>query len=99
MANTKDQVRTSLIRAIERQGFPAEFGMMIADSLGTEKQMERMVSWVVRFKPNKAEDIADEMLAIQAEFEKYKNKAIAEYANKKYNNILNYGLEPDKSVD
>jgi len=91
--DTKEQIRTSLIKSITKRGFPLGFAVMIADSLGTEKQMQRMVSWIIQMKPDTPEMIADEMLSIKAEFEKYKNKAIAEYANRKYNEILNCGLE------
>lgn len=82
-------MQISLIKTIERMGFPAEFGQMIAAELKTEKQMERMVSWLIRYSPTRMEDVADEMLAIKAEFKGYTDKKVAEYCNAKYNEWLN----------
>ena len=52
-----------------------------------------MISYILEFKPERPEDIADEMLAIQADIEKWKEKKTAEYYNGKYNELLNEGLE------
>ena len=90
----KDQIRSSLIETLVRMGYPGEFGALIADELKTEKQMERMISYLVRLKPSSAEEIADEMLAIKAEFEKYRQKKVSEYYNAKYNELLQNGLDP-----
>ena len=90
-----EQIHISLVRTIERMGFPAEFGEIIAGELKTEKQMTRMVSWLIQYRPRSMEEIADEMLAIKADFAKYKEHYMAEYYNKKYNQLLNNGLEPD----
>jgi len=95
MASTKEQVHISLVKTIERLGYPTEFGELIAASLGTEKQMSRMTSYIIQFHPKSAEEIADEMLAIKAEFERYKTKKISEHYNMKYNELLNNGLEDD----
>lgn len=86
---TKEQVTQSLIMIVERLGFPAEFGEMLAAELKTEKQITRMAAWLVRYSPKRMEDVVDEMLAIKAEFQKYTDKKIAEYANCKYNEWLN----------
>jgi len=93
MDSTKEQTRTALIDKICRMGHPREFAELIASELGTEKQMARMISYLVQFRPASAETIADEMLAIKAEFEKYRNKKAAEYYNRKYNELLARGLE------
>ncbi len=92
---SKEQTRISLIRTIERAGFPAEFGMAAADILGTEKQMLRMVSWIIQYKPESAEDIVDEMISIKEEFERYRKKKMSEYYNVKLNELMNKGLEED----
>ena len=93
---SKEQTRMSLVRTIENMGLPAEFGEAVADALGTEKQMLRMVSWMVQYKPRCAEEIADEMISIKEEFERYRNKKMAEYYNNKYNKLLNEGLGEDE---
>ena len=76
-------------------GYPREFGEIIANELGTEKQMTRMISYLASFKPCSMEEIADEMLAIKAEFEKYRQKKAAEYYNSKYNELMRNGLSDD----
>ena len=88
----KEQVHISLVKTIERMGYPAEFGELIASELGTEKQMTRMVSWLIQFKPSTSEQIADELVAIKEEFQKYRDKKIAEYSNIKINQLINEGL-------
>ena len=90
-ATTKEQLRESIISVIQRKGLPEEFGALIADSLGTEKTMTRMLSYLVRLGPASAEEIADEMLAIKAEFEGYRQKKINEYYNIKMNELMNSG--------
>ena len=92
---TKEQTRLSLIRTIENMGLPAEFGQTIADILGTEKQMLRMVSWLIQYRPNTVEEIADEVVSIKEEFERYRRKKMAEYYNIKNNELMNEGLEED----
>lgn len=86
---SKEQVRQSLLMTIERMGFPAEFGEMVSAELKTEKQMTRMVQWLVQYNPRRIEDVVDELLAIKAEFQKYTDKKIAEYANEKMNEWMN----------
>lgn len=90
-ATTKEQLRENIISVIQRKGLPEEFGALIADSLGTEKTMTRMLSYLVRLGPASAEEIADEMLAIKAEFEGYRQKKINEYYNIKMNELMNSG--------
>lgn len=88
-----EQVYGELVDAIESLGHPRRFGALIAGSLGTEKTMARMLQYVRRARPSSAEEIADEMLAIRAEFERYREKKIAEDYNGKVNELLNKGLE------
>ncbi len=90
---SKEQTRLSLIETIKRLGHPEEFGMLIAAELGTEKQMARMISYLVRLKPRSAEEIADEMLSIKEEFERYREKKVIEYYNEKNNLLMRNGLE------
>ncbi len=92
---SKEQTRISLIRTIERAGFPAEFGVTVADILGTEKQMLRMVSWIIQYKPHTMEEIVDELICIKEEFERYRQKKMSEYYNVKLNELMNKGLEED----
>ena len=85
-----------LISAVTSLGHPAEFGYLIAKNLGSEKMMRRMTQYLKTTKPRSAEEIADEMLAIKDEFERYREKKVAEYYNEKYNRLLNEGLPDDE---
>lgn len=85
-----------LIQAIVRMGYPEEFGKAIAKNLGSEKTMRRMTAYLRSAKPRSAEEIADEMLAIMEDRERWVKKKKTEYYNRKYNEMLYYGLEGDE---
>lgn len=87
--------KEKLVDILIKRGYPAGFGETIADTLKSDKAINRMISYILEFKPERPEDIADEMLAIQADIEKWKEKKTAEYYNGKYNELLNEGLEGD----
>ena len=87
------RLKGELVRTIEAMGYPAEFGMVIADSLGTEKTLSRMIGYLKSAHPRSAEEIADEMLAIQSDRERWQQKKAAEYFNRKYNELLWFGLD------
>ena len=84
---------TELISRIVRMGYPEEFGKAIARNLGSEKTMRRMSAYLANAKPRSAEEIADEMLAIMSDRERWIQKKESEQANARYNQILNEGLE------
>ena len=87
-----------LVSAIVRMGYPKEFGKIIAKNLGSEKTMRRMTAYLYSAKPRTAEEIADEMLAIMSDRERWIAKKEAEAANAKYNELLYYGLDDDDEV-
>ena len=87
--------KEKLVDILIKRGYSVGFGETIADTLKSDKAINRMISYILEFKPERPEDIADEMLAIQAEIEKWKEKKAAEYYNGKYNELLNEGLEDD----
>jgi len=84
--------RDELVNAISKLGFPKELGQQIASQLGSPKAMDRMLSYIYNVRPDKAELIVDEMLAICSDIETWHNKKESEAANARYNEILNYGL-------
>ena len=86
---TKDRlaVRERLIRQITRMGHPKEFGELIADSLGTERTMQRLSVNLTKTGFQSAEQIADEMLAIVADRDRWVGKKKNEYYNRKYNQM------------
>ena len=89
------QLRTSLIRTLVRLGYPEEFGVTVADTLKTEFAMTRMLSYLIQFRPAQPEDVVDEMLSIQDLVRTIREKKIAEYHNRKYNEYLNSGLSDE----
>ncbi len=82
-----------LVQTITRMGYPEEFGKAIAKNLGSENTMTRMTAYLRSANPRSAEEIADEMLAIMSDRERWIQKKEAEYYNSKYNDLLNNGLE------
>lgn len=91
--------RKKLIDVIVRMGYPPEFGAAIAAELGTESTMQRMIGYLHNAKPRTAEEIADEMLAICDDRDRWVQKKKAEYYNSKYNELLYYGLGNDDKTD
>lgn len=89
----KAMARLDLIRTLARMGYPDEFGAAIADNLRTEKMIRRMIGYLQHARPRSAEEIADEMLAIMEDRERWIQKKTAEYYNARYNELLYYGLE------
>ena len=87
--------RDELISELQKLGYPAEFGVLIARNLGSPKAIRRMSSYLRQVKPHKPEMIADEMLAIMSEIEAWKRKKEAESANAAYNDLLLRGLPED----
>ena len=57
--------------------------------------MSRMIGYLHHAKPRSAEEIADEMLAIMSDRERWIKKKEAEQANAKYNELLYYGLSSE----
>ena len=89
------RARDSLVAMICELGFPEELGNQIAKQLGSPKAMNRMCSYLYQVRPNSAELIVDEMLAICSEIDVWKEKKASEEANARYNEMLNYGLGVD----
>ncbi len=93
--NTSDSWKEAwreLVGTIKAMGYPEEFGQAIAKNLGSEKTMRRMIAYLYSARPRSAEEIADEMLAIMEDRERWIRKKEAERANARINQILNEGL-------
>ena len=84
-----------LMEVMTGMGFTREFAEIVSASLISDKARARMTSYMLQFRPVRMEDVADEMLSINAQFESWKRKKIAEYYNSKYNILLRDGLDPD----
>ena len=90
-AKTKDE----LVQVIRSMGYPDELGEMIAKNLGSPKAMRRFIAYLYSARPRSAEEIVDEMLAIQSEIDLWRKKKESEEANRAYNILLNDGLSVD----
>ena len=97
--NNKRNSYEAVEEMISSMGFSRELGMLIAESLVSDKARMRMVSYLAQFQPARMEDIADEMLSINAQFESWRRKQIGEYYNSKYNILLREGLGSEDDED
>lgn len=93
--NDIERRTNQIISLVKQKGYPEEFGLLIAQELGTEKQMSRMIGYLLSVKQTSMEDIADEMLAIKSDFNSYRQKKINEYNNAKHNEMLLKGIDEE----
>lgn len=77
----RERAREDLILAIEELGYPAEFGVVIAQELGGAKSMRRMTTYLRGARPGSPEEIADEMLAILEQRRAWVQQKVSERAN------------------
>ncbi len=85
-----------MIKGITVLGYPEGFGRDIAKILGSPKAIDRMWAWLRFFRPESADMIADEVLAIRSEIDAWRQKKSAQEANMRYNEIVNYGIDPEE---
>ena len=88
----RKEAYNNLIKTVIQMGYPEDFGTAIARNLGSEKMMNRMTAYLNYAKPRSAEEIADEMLAIMEDRDRWIKKKETQYYNSKYNEMLYYGL-------
>lgn len=91
------QARDRLVTAVTGIGFSAELAELMAKQLGSPKAIDRMVSYIRQAHPRTEEMLVDEMLAICAEIETWRQKKESQEAQARYNARLNYKKwEPDE---
>ena len=66
--------------------YQPEFAALIAQELSTEYTAERMMTYIRR-EPHSLEEVADEMLAIISDRDRFRAKHEAEYAQQKINEL------------
>ena len=81
-------LRQRVIDAIDALGFGRQFGALIADELRTEYALRRMLGYLKQAKPRRAEDVADELVAIDADRSRLAEKKLAERSNAAYHAYL-----------
>ena len=66
--------RNELAAALADLGFAEELGDQIARHLGSPKAIQRMTAYLLRAKPADVELVVDEMLAIKAEIDAWRER-------------------------
>ena len=91
------QARDRLSTAVCALGYPEEFADLLAGQLKSPKAIDRMTSYVYQAHPRTEEMLVDEMLAICAEIEAWREKKESQEAQARYNARLYYRKwEPDE---
>ena len=85
---TRD-ARQVLMKNLQALGYPKEFGYVLANELKTEKLIYKLAHYVYHAQPQSAEEIADEMLALCANRDTWRDKKFAQYYNDKVTQSLN----------
>lgn len=86
------RLKSILVRMVRELGHPEQLGVLVAENLRTENAMKRMIGYLCHAQGLGAEDIADEMLAIMEERERFIRKKTSEYYNSKLNELVNSEL-------
>ena len=84
------QSRDRLVAAVTGLGYSAELAEMMARELGSPKAIDRMTSYIRQAHPRTEEMLVDEMLAICAELETWRQKKESQEAQARYNSWLYY---------
>ena len=79
------QARDRLVAAVTTLGFSAELADLMARQLGSPKAIDRMTSYVRQDRPRTEEMLVDEMLAICAEIEAWRERKESQDAQVLYN--------------
>ena len=91
------QARDRLVSAVTGIGFSAELAELMAKQLKSPKAIDRMVSYIRQAHPRTEEMLVDEMLAICAEIETWRQKKESQEAQARYNSWLyNKKWDPDE---
>ena len=85
------RARDRLAAAVVSLGYPEEFAGLLAQQLKSPKAIDRMVSYLYQAKPGSVEMIVDEMLAICADTQAWREKAESREAQWRYSAWLNSG--------
>ena len=86
------RAKDDLVSIIVDLGFPAELGEAAARHLGSPKAIGRLTQYLFYTRPNSADLIVDEMLAIRSEIDAWKEKKMSQRAGSQVNEMLWYGL-------
>lgn len=91
----RELARQRLVRAAVVAGFPAEFGVALADFLGGPATMERMATYLLRVRPQSVEEAADEAVTLVEERTRWVEQMRSEEANAAYTRWVNRPREDE----
>ena len=91
--------RNDLARAVSSLGYPEEFADLLAKQLGSPKAIDRLASYIRQADPDSMEMIIDEMLAIRAEIDAWKEKKENREAQEGYSRWLNSAARMENMED
>ena len=77
-----------LCREVLSLGFSREFGDLLAKELGSHKAIGRMAAYLRSAKPHSVEMVVDEMLAIAAEVQTWRERKESQEAQASYTAYL-----------
>ena len=83
------RARDRLAAALTKAGYPAELSELMAKQLKSPRAIDRMTEYVQHGYARSMEMLADEMLAIRADADTWREKKESEDAQEKYNAYLN----------
>ena len=92
------QARRRLGSAAAALGYPEELADLIARQLKSPGAIDRMAAYLEQARPRSVEMIADEMLAIQADLDAWREKKESQEAQAGYSAWLNSGTRA-RSLD
>ncbi|MBR4442483.1 MAG: hypothetical protein IKS52_04345 [Clostridia bacterium] len=84
-----------LVAAVTGLGFHAELAELMARQLKSPRAIDRMTSYIRQAHPNSEEMLVDEMLAICAEIDAWREKKASREAQSRYSAMLYYGRPED----
>ena len=84
------QSRNELVQAVTSLGYPAELAELMARELKSPKAIDRMTSYVRQVRPRSEEMLVDEMLAICAEINAWRERKESQEAQARYSARLFY---------
>ena len=76
-----------LYKLMLRKGYPEAFSRIIASEMSTDFTATRMIGYISRSRRLPLEEVADEMLAIQSDRDRIRDKHLSEYAQTKINDL------------
>lgn len=94
-AQSYEGAYVALVDAVMRLGYPEEFAQVLAGELRSEKAMARMAAYVRSARPSSPEQIADEMLAIVSERNRWVEQKMSEHANASMTAFYNRSRDED----